>query len=79
MKKPWGTSDVGQFFVTGPKDVATKPSRFYYHVCRKILSILTHGRHEVLRHFQGSKHFPGDQRLRLETPSWKCWIMRELQ
>ena len=28
----------------------------------------THGHHEILRHFQGSKHFPSDQRLRLETP-----------
>ena len=30
--------------------------------------MLTHGHHEILRHFQGSKHFPHDQRLRLETP-----------
>ena len=33
--------------------------------------MLTHGHHEVLRHFQGSKHFPPDQRLWLETPSWE--------
>ena len=25
MRKVWGASDVGQFFVTGPTDVATKP------------------------------------------------------
>ena len=25
-KKAWGTSEVGQFFVTGPTDVATKRS-----------------------------------------------------
>ena len=31
--------------------------------------MLTHGHHKILRHFQGSKHFPRDQRLRLETPS----------
>ena len=31
-------------------------------------SVLTHGPHEVLRHFQGVKHFARDQRLRLETP-----------
>ena len=30
--------------------------------------MLTHGHHEILRHFQGSKHFPRDQWLRLETP-----------
>ena len=29
MKRAWGTSDVGQFFVTGPTDVATKPSHFF--------------------------------------------------
>ena len=29
MKRAWGTSDVGRFFVTGPTDVATKPSHFY--------------------------------------------------
>ena len=33
--------------------------------------MLTHGHHEHLRHFQGSKHFPRDQRLRLETSDWK--------
>ena len=71
MKRAWGTSDVGRFFVTGPTDVATKPSHFYCRVCRKDVSVLTHGHHEILRHFQGSKHFPRDQRLRLETPRWE--------
>ena len=28
----------------------------------------THGHHEVMRYFQGSRHFARDQRLRLETP-----------
>ena len=32
--------------------------------------MLTHGHHELLRHFQGSRHFARDQRLRLETPGW---------
>ena len=40
-------------------------------ICRKDVSVLTHGHHEILRHFQGSNYFPRDQRLRLETPSWK--------
>ena len=71
MKRAWGTSDVGRFFVTGPTDVATKPSHFYCRICRKDVSVLTHGHHEILRHFQGSKHFPRDQRLRLETPGWE--------
>ena len=71
MKKAWGTSDVGRFFVTGPTDIVTEPSHFYCRICRKEVSVLTHGHHEILRHFQGSKHFPGDQSLRLETPGWE--------
>ena len=71
MKKTWGTSEVGQFFVTGPTDVATKPGLLFCRSCRKDVSVLTHGHHEILRHFQGSKHFPRDQRLRLETPAWE--------
>ena len=71
MKRTWGMSDVGRFFVTGPTDVAAKPSHFYCRICRKDVSVLTHVHHEILRHFQGSKHFPRDQRLRLETPDWE--------
>ena len=71
MKKAWGTSGVGQFFVTGPTDFAKKPSHFYCRICREDVSVLTHGRHEILRHFQGRKHFPHDQCLRLETPDWE--------
>ena len=33
--------------------------------------MLTHGSPEVLRHFQGIRHFARDQRLRLETPGWR--------
>ena len=78
MKKAWGTTDVGQFFMTGPTDVATKPSHFYCRICLKVASVLTQCHHEILRHFQGqgSKHFQRDQRLRLETPCWKCWTVR---
>ena len=46
------------------------PNHFYCRVCRKIVSVLTYGHHEVLRHFQGSRHFARDQRLRLQTPGW---------
>ena len=73
MKRAWGTSDVGRFFVTGRTDVATKPSHFYCRICRKDVSVLTHGYHEILRHFQGSKHFLRDQRLRLKTPGWELF------
>ena len=70
MKKASWACDVGQFIVNGPTDVATKPNYFYCRSCRKDVSVLTHGHHEFLRHFQGSKLFPRDQRLRLETPGW---------
>ena len=70
-KRAWGTINVGRFFVTEPTYVATKPSHFYCRICRKDVSVPTHGHHEILRHYQGSKHFPRDQRLRLETPGWE--------
>ena len=71
MKKVWGANEVGQFFVTGATDAAGKPSHFYCRVCRKDVSVLTHGPHEILRNYQGVKHFARDQRLRLETPGWR--------
>ena len=71
MKRAWGRSDVGRLFATKPTDVATKSSQFYCRFCRKDVSVLTHGHHEILRHLQGSKLFQPDQRLRLETPIWE--------
>ena len=71
MKKAWGANEVGQFFVTGATDAAGKPSHFYCRVCRKDVSVLTHGSNEILRHYQGVRHFARDQRLRLETPGWR--------
>ena len=68
MKKVRGADEVGRFFVTGATDAAGKPSRFFCRICRKEVSVFTH---EVLRHFQGVKHFAHDQRLRLETPGWR--------
>ena len=41
------------------------------------MSVLTHGHHEVLRHFQGRRHFARDQRLRLETPGWRVLDFQE--
>ena len=35
------------------------------------MSVKTHGVHEILRDYQGTRHFPRDQRLRLETPGWR--------
>ena len=71
MKKVWGANEVGQFFVTGATDAAGKPIHFDCRVCRKDVSVLTHGLHEILRHYQGVKHFARDQRLKLETPGWR--------
>ena len=73
MKKSYATSELARFFVTGPTDASTKLSEFYCRLCRKDVSVLTYGSPEVLRHFQGIRHFAGDQRLRLETPGWFWW------
>ena len=54
--------------MTGPSNAASMPNHFYCRVCGKNVSVLTHGHQEMLRHFQGSRHFARDQRLRLETP-----------
>ena len=62
---------MGHFFVTGATDAAGKPSHLYCRVCRKDVSVLTHGPHEILRLYQGVKPFARDQRLRLETPVWR--------
>ena len=71
MKKVYAATELGRFFVTGPSDGANMPSHFYCRLCWKNVSVLTHGHHEVLRHFQGRRHFARDQRLRLETPGWR--------
>ena len=71
MKKVYAATELGRFFVTRPSDAANIPSRFYCRVCRKNVSVLTHGHHEMLRYFQGSRRFARDQRLRLETPGWR--------
>ena len=70
-KKVWGANEVGQFFVTGATDAAGKPSHVYCRVCRKDVLVFTNRLHEILRHYQGVKHFARDQRLRLETPGWR--------
>ena len=72
MKKVSAATKLGRLFVTGPSDAANKPSHFCCRVCRKNVSVLTHGHQEVLRHFQGSCQFARDQRLRLEIPGWRA-------
>ena len=68
MKKGYAVGELAQFFVTRPTDAANKLSEFCCRVCRKDVSVRTHGEYEVVRHFQGHRHFARDQRLRLETP-----------
>ena len=71
MKKVYAATEIGRFSVTGPSDAGDMPSHFYCRSCRKNVSVLTHGHQEVLRHFQGRRHFARDQCLRLETPGWR--------
>ena len=71
MKKGYAVGELAQFFVTGPTDAANNLSEFYCRLCRKDVSVLTHGGYEIIRHFQGHRHFARDQRLRLETPGWR--------
>ena len=47
-------------FFTGTTDEAGKPRHFDRQICRKDVSVLTHGPHEIVRHYQGSKRFPRD-------------------
>ena len=42
MKEVFAVDELGQFFVTGPTDASLRPSQFYWVVCRKNVSILTH-------------------------------------
>ena len=70
MKKSYTTDELARFFVTGPTDASTKLSEFYCRIWRKDVSVLTHGSSEVLRQFQGIRHFARDQCLRFETPGW---------
>ena len=71
MKKMYGTTELGRFFVTGPTDAVKYSSLFFCRVNQKDVLVLSHGHLEVLRHFQGTRHFARDQRLRLETPVWR--------
>ena len=59
------------FFKTGPTDASGKSNLFYCRICRKYLSVMTLGVYEILGHYKGTKHFPRDQRFRLETPGWR--------
>ena len=51
MKKVWRADELGRFFVTEPTDASGKPSHIYCRICRKDVSVMTHGVHETLRHY----------------------------
>ena len=70
MKKVWWADGLSRFFVTGPTDASMKLSHFYCRICRKAVCFMTHGVHEILHHYQGTKQFPRDQRFCSETPRW---------
>ena len=77
-KMVYAAIELGRLPAKGPADAVNMPSHFYCRVCRKDVSAFTHGHHEVLQHFHGSRRFARDQRLRLETPSWRVWISTEI-
>ena len=52
-------------------DAANKLSAFYCRVCRKDVSVLTHGGCDLLRHLQGHRQFARDQWLLLEARGWR--------
>ena len=57
-RKCGGADEVGRFIVTETGDAAGIPSQFYCRICQKDVSVLTHGVHEVLKHYQGVRPFP---------------------
>ena len=71
LKKGYAVGELSPLFVTGPTDAAKTLIEFYCRVCWKDVSVLTHGRFEIIRHFQLPRHFARKQRFRLETPGWR--------
>ena len=70
MKNVSAFDELARLFVTGLTVPVTKPSHFYRQFCRRDVSALTHGSFGILRHYQETRHFAMDQRLRLETLGW---------
>ena len=71
MKKVYGASEPGIFFVNRPRDAANKPSHFFFRVCRKDVSVFHHLHHESVRDFQMARHFSRYQCLRFDLPGWR--------
>ena len=69
MKKAWTSYNLARPSLTGPIDPMAKLSHSYCQICRRDLSVFTHGPVDILRSYQGAKHvFAMDQRLDLYTP-----------
>ena len=74
VKKKYATDDLAQFSVTGPTDASNKLIEIYSRVCWKNVSVLTHCSSQILKQFQGMRHFARDQRLQLETTGWRVFL-----
>ena len=66
-----GADELSRSLKAGATDASGKPSHVYCWICRKDMSIMTFEVQEILRHYQGTKHFLRDQRLRIETLGWR--------
>ena len=69
MKNTWASDEVAPLFVTGPTDSVANPSHFYCPLCRRDVTVLSHGSFECLRHYQVTKHL---QRPRLTSRD--AWV-----
>ena len=78
MKKVYAATELDRFSVTGPLDATKMPSHFYCRVCRKNVSVLTHGHHEVLRHFQAVVTLPVISACVWKHLGGACWISKEI-
>ena len=56
MNKSFAVGELAQFLVTGRTGTENKFSEFFCRVCRKDMSVLTHGGYEMLN-FQRHQHF----------------------
>ena len=71
MKKACAFDELACYFLIGPTDPVTKPGHFYCQLCQCDVSVLSHCSFEVLRNYQGAKHFAMDQLLDLEANGWR--------
>ena len=56
---------IFKLFISGPRDVAKTPHKFYCRICNQEWSLRSKGASRIKRHFQSSVHLLQDQKLRL--------------